>query len=411
MNYGQNWFIIPYWKGIGGKMIETELFERIYEAASIQRWNDHIRPSDGFTELDKQAHKLYYAYVLSRVENGVDRLRLIEGCIFEFLHRIILTDLKPPVFYKLMEQKGEQINTWVLSELEPTCKKIPGGFYERFRSYFLDPDYSKTEKTIIKAAHYLATKWEFNIVYHMSKDLYHIEKTKNEMEGELAEFLDVDSVKRILYQDTSINDFVQYVAQLRFQQRWARTQRLPKTSVMGHMLVVALFSYFFSLEIGACGRRICNNFFGGLFHDLPEVLTRDIVSPVKNSVEGLDDVIKEIEIQMIDEKIYPLLPESWHSEIRYYIENEFSSKIMENGKVVIVTSDTINHTYNCKEYNPIDGEIIRAADHLSAYYEAKLSEKIGITSESLMSGAEGLRERYVNKRIGGIDFSGYFTEF
>mgnify|MGYP007132773016 CR=1 FL=1 len=50
-------------------------------------------------------------------------------------------------------------------------------------------------------------------------------------------------------------------------------------------------------------------------------------------------------------------------------------------------------------------------DHLSAYYEAKLSEKIGITSESLMSGAEGLRERYVNKRIGGIDFSGYFTEF
>ena len=114
---------------------------------------------------------------------------------------------------------------------------------------------------------------------------------------------------------------------------------------------------------------------------------------------------------MIDEKIYPLLPESWHSEIRYYIENEFSSKIMENGKVVIVTSDTINHTYNCKEYNPIDGEIIRAADHLSAYYEAKLSEKIGITSESLMSGAEGLRERYVNKRIGGIDFSGYFTEF
>ena len=152
MNYGQNWFIIPYWKGIGGKMIETELFERIYEAASIQRWNDHIRPSDGFTELDKQAHKLYYAYVLSRVENGIDRLRLIEGCIFEFLHRIILTDLKPPVFYKLMEQKGEQINTWVLSELEPTCKKIPGGFYERFRSYFLDPDYSKTEKIIIKAS-------------------------------------------------------------------------------------------------------------------------------------------------------------------------------------------------------------------------------------------------------------------
>ena len=47
---------------------DKESFLRfIYQAASIQRWNDHIRPHWGFTELDKQSHKMFYAYVISRL--------------------------------------------------------------------------------------------------------------------------------------------------------------------------------------------------------------------------------------------------------------------------------------------------------------------------------------------------------
>ena len=64
---------------------------------------------------------------------------------------------------------------------------------------------------------------------------------------------------------------------------------------MGHMLIVAIMSYLCSLEIDACDQRIRNNYFTALFHDLPEILTRDIISPVKKSVDGLDDIIKDIE--------------------------------------------------------------------------------------------------------------------
>lgn len=49
-------------------MIRKALISSIYEAASIQRWNDHIRPSIGFSELDKQAHKMVYAYILAKCE-------------------------------------------------------------------------------------------------------------------------------------------------------------------------------------------------------------------------------------------------------------------------------------------------------------------------------------------------------
>ena len=60
-------------------MIRKALIEFIFEAASIERWNDHIRPSRGFTELDKQSHKMIYAYILSKLDGSVDRLKLIEG--------------------------------------------------------------------------------------------------------------------------------------------------------------------------------------------------------------------------------------------------------------------------------------------------------------------------------------------
>ncbi|KAA0242417.1 MAG: HD domain-containing protein [Candidatus Brocadia sp. AMX2] len=61
--------------------------------------------------------------------------------------------------------------------------------------------------------------------------------------------------------------------------KWSRLHRIPRTSVLGHSLFVAILSYLFSLEIKACARRCVNNYFTGLFHDLPEVLTRDIISP------------------------------------------------------------------------------------------------------------------------------------
>ena len=102
-------------------MIKKSLISLIYETASIQRWNDHIRPSTGFTELDKQAHKMFYAYVLAKCEGDekVDMQKLIEGGIAEFFHRCILTDIKPPIYHKLMQEKGDEINKWVIEQLRP----------------------------------------------------------------------------------------------------------------------------------------------------------------------------------------------------------------------------------------------------------------------------------------------------
>jgi putative hydrolase of HD superfamily len=389
-------------------MINKPILELIYEAAHIQRWNDHMRPSQGFTELDKQAHKMIFAYVIARFEEDerkavINWPHLIEGGIFEFLHRIVLTDIKPPIFHAMMKESGEKLNRWVLAQLHDTLKDIEGGFLAKFEKYLLDPQYSALEKKILKASHYLATNWEFNIVYHLNQTLYGVEQIKEAIEGELETYSDLAGVQNLSLVKKTRN-FLDLVGQLRFQQRWTKSPRIPATSVMGHMLVVAILSYLCSIQVKACDMRVKNNFFAGLFHDLPEVLTRDIVSPVKRSVEGLEDLIKTIENRQIAERILPLLPESWHRELKYFIEDEFASKVIVDGAVRKVSEDELSTKFNEDRFSPVDGEVIKACDHLAAYMEAYLSVSHGVTSNHLQSVLKSLPLDYKGKKIADIDF-------
>lgn len=393
-------------------MIRKSLISLIHTAATIQRWNDHIRPQVGFSELDKQAHKMVYAYVLAKCEGegNYDPLKLLEGGIFEFLHRIVLTDIKPPVYHLLMKEKGDQINQWVMEELRGRLECLKGDFLGKMHSYFEEPEYAAKEKKILKAAHYYATQWEFDVIYPQNKSTYDIEQVKVEVEKGLARCNTFDGFSRFAT-NPDLNNFLSLIGKLRYQQRWSRAVRTPSTSVMGHMLIVAIMSYLTSLECDACNTRLVNNFFGGLFHDLPEALTRDIVSPVKNSVKGLDHIIKNIEDEQMCKIIFPMVTDEMRSDLEFYTQDEFSSKVTIDGKLIKVTSDEISEKYNKDGFLPIDGELIRGCDHLSAYLEAYLSIKYGTNSEQMQEGYHNLFASYENRVIGSVDFGQLFDYF
>lgn len=398
-------------------MIREAILRTFYDAASMQRWNDHIRPVE-LTELDKQAHKMIIAFVVGRFEETMKNASiswrlLIEGGIFEFLQRIIITDIKPTVFHKIIAEKGDEINYWVLNQLKDSTHEIKGDFVKRFEQYLFDKEYAATEKKILKASHYLATSWEFGIIYNLSPRSFGIEETKKAIEDEIAQHDDLIGVQKWVY-DKKIYGFLDICGTLRFQQRWAQAQRVPKTSVLGHMLIVAMFSYLCSIEVDACDKRLCNNYLTALFHDLPEALTRDIVSPVKKSVKGLEEILSKYEQEQLDEKIFPLLPPSWHDEIRYLIIEPFKGRILDTGsqnKVISVSSEKINSCFNQDKYSPVDGEIIKACDCLAAYMEAALSIEHGIASHHLTEGKKSIYQEWKDKHIAGIHFGQIFDYF
>lgn len=389
-------------------MISPGLIEQFFAAASIQRWNDYPRMVE-LVELDKQAHKFIIAYFISHMEEEkINQVNLIEAGIFEFLRRVVVTDIRPDVFRKALQKKEKEINKWVLAKLHDLLIDIEDGeFLKRFENYLSDSNMYKKERFILKAASYLSTKWEFSIVYQTSNFLSGIDKVKEAVEEEIEDYYELIGVRKIAL-NKKLAKIVDLSGRLRFQKRWAQTPRIPETSVLGHMLIVAILGYFYSKKIKTCDKRVENNFYCALFHDLPEALTRDIISPVKYSVSGLDDIISEYEIKMIEDEILPFIPAHISDNFKYYIglygdneKNEFLNKIYEKNIMVV---DTLA-TYNEDRFNAIDGVALKNCDRLSAFIEATLSIAHGVKSKELVQGKEFIKQTLKEKgKVEGVDF-------
>ncbi|MEA3383374.1 MAG: HD domain-containing protein [Campylobacterota bacterium] len=386
-------------------MINPKIIDHIFSSASIQRWNDYPRMVD-LVELDKQAHKFIIAYFIAKLETDINYTHLIEAGIFEFLRRVVVTDIRPDVFRKALQQKGKEINEWVVSKLEPSLRDIENGlFFQKFQDYLNDENMYKKERFVLKAASYLSTKWEFGIVYQTSAFLNDIDEVKKEVEEEIEDYYELIGVRKIAL-NKKLAKIIDLSGRLRFQKRWAQTPRIPETSVLGHMLTVAIFGYFYSLKINACDKRIQNNFFVALFHDLPEALTRDIISPVKYSVDDLADIIAQFEVSQIEDKIMPYVPDSMKKEFAYIlglddhnIKDEFENKIIEDDKIKVV--DDLSK-YNLDRYNTIDGKALKQCDKLSAFIEASLSISHGIKSKELVNGKKQIADSL--QSVQGVDF-------
>ena len=387
-------------------MLNPKIVDYIFSSASIQRWNDYPRMVE-LVELDKQAHKFIIAYFIAKFEDDIDMTLLIEAGIYEFLRRVVVTDIRPDVFRKALQKKGQEINRWVLDKLNSAIKDIDNGnFSKKFEDYLNDPNMYKKERFILKAASYLATRWGvWNRISNKSVFKRYRRGKKKRVEEELEDYYELIAVRKIAM-NKKLAKLVDLSGRLRFQKRWAQTPRIPETSVLGHMLTVAMFGYFYSLEVNACDKRIQNNFFTALFHDLPEALTRDIISPVKYSVDELADIIADYEVSQIEDKILPYVPESYKDEFAYILgldnnnlKDEFENKINEEGKITVV--DDL-HSYNLDKYNPIDGKALKQCDKLSAFIEASLSISHGIKSKELVSGKKEIQKTL--QKVQGIDF-------
>ena len=123
----------------------------------------------------------------------------------------------------------------------------------------------------------------------------------------------------------------------------------------------------------------------------------------------LEEIIKEYEKKQIEERILPLLPDSWHFEMEYFIENEFSNRIIIDSKIKRV--DEITDEYDNDKFCPADGKLVEVCDKLAAYIEASLALRYGIHSGSLNKAKERLYEKFANIKIANLSFKEVFDYF
>jgi len=292
----------------------TRLFAlRLFEGFSITRWNDRIRPFE-LTEMDKNALKAVIVYFLGRYEEDhgkkIDWNYIIYGIFFGLLKNIVLSDIKSPVHRKIKNQYKEEfkkLNQWVVEQYKLIIDD--NDFLDKFSKFLNEvSDENSIELRLLRASHKFSTLLEFKIIepFNLSSPFMNI--IRKDIYSEIEKYMDLYGL-RDLIAEKKLYDLVRTIEQLRFQVRWSQTPRMPKTSVLGHSFYVACLMIVFSRRIKACDKRLFNNFFGGLFHDLPESVTRDIISPVKRATENLPSIINEIEDEVCEELLFPNIPD------------------------------------------------------------------------------------------------------
>lgn len=384
-------------------MIEKELIDLIFKAFSVERWNDKLRPIP-LMQMDKHAHKMMIAYVLGRYEedHGQEFVwrDIIKGGIYELIRRSVISDIQSPVYREIAknEQLLSKLNYMIYKEVED---KLPSDFVKKeFERYLLDDEFLHPHsKKILDAAHKYSSYWEFQLVRNINPNGYSISDIEILMGNDIENLSELEGIRR-LKKKHNIKNFVDLCGELRYQIRWGHLQRVPQTSVLGHLMMVATMTYFLCLELDdLTDDRLYTNFFCAIFHDLPEVVTRDIIKPVKRSVPGMQEEIQKIEKKLAEQEIHPHLRKSWVSEIKFFTQDEFAYKTKK--KKYYKYDDFKENIYS--DTRPLDGPLVKAADDFSAFLEAYNSINYGIKSQELESAMKSIAYKYKDVSVSGIN--------
>ena len=146
--------------------------------------------------------------------------------------------------------------------------------------------------------------------------------------------------------------------------RWNKSTRHYPVSVLSHTYLIGFVTYLLANDMSATPDETTDMLLTAFFHDIPEAITGDIITPTKKSVPGLETMIERIEQEMVYEHLLSYIEK--HSFIEL-----FSRKML--------------HPWDEK-----NGNIVKKADMLSAYYEASIEAPM---SEEFQTITENIRKR------------------
>lgn len=400
-------------------MISQALAHRLYRSTTIQRWTDHLRPSD-MTALGKHGHMMAVAWLIActlEEDQGtaIDWAALIEAGVFELLRVCVVTDIKSNVFEAMLADPdaSAHLRALVNNELSQELASLEGNIRKRMGTYFegeaTGGNGGVLEYRILRAASAYATWWEYRILKSFNKKLHDGSSIQEELARRLDEYRDL---LYVLKEGTTgfmreRRDFLDLCGRLRFQDRWSQTPILPRRPVLDHEIMVAVVAYLVLDEANACIRRRRNAFFGALFHDFPEALTRDIISPLKR--ESIADVVKRFELDELDKEVRPLLSGAQWAEFEYFVVDEFDDKYWlpgEHSRIGKLADGEWNHDGS----NAYDGRIVQACDHFAAFMEAYLSISYGTRSRDLNDAVIYLYKKLPEYKLVGADFEDVYEK-
>ena len=105
---------------------------------------------------------------------------------------------------------------------------------------------------------------------------------------------------------SNLSGYLEHIKNLKYVRRWNTTSRFIDTSVLAHTFIVSFLALYFSrmhrkvIKPRRAGGASYPAILRALFHDVPESLTGDIITPVKTIMERKSKgVVKKLEERML----------------------------------------------------------------------------------------------------------------
>ncbi|SHE28474.1 putative hydrolases of HD superfamily [Marinitoga hydrogenitolerans DSM 16785] len=303
---------------------------------TIYRWNN--RPALlRFTEADNVFHSLLLELIaiefLNKKGKNLSISNNIKAKIFKELPKIILSDVSLDTKKRILK-KDEKI--W-----EKVLQKSYNELKENKIMQFFEADYDRNFEGYANFIDLMVSLKEIEINSRIFPEYF--EAPKQETEKKLRDLrLKLPYINDL---ENILNYVLKTSTRMTTMYRWNKNYRNIKSSVSSHtFMVISSSIIFYYLNNNKDKQLLDEIIIASVLHDFPEAFTGDVITPTKKKVEGLENIISNIEEEMIDEwLIGDEDTEEIFNRFKHYMINPFEG---EYGRYVR-TSDLFNAMLEC----------------------------------------------------------------
>lgn len=313
---------------------------------SMKRWNNFPRIED-VSHLDNMWYVLHVSLFLAYLEeqnwNKVDKLFIIKRLIFSSFSKLVLSD----------------INSWTKDYIKDIDSELFNKLEDKTIKFLLEYSWPQNikddifdtlncaEKTleidIINSARKYVWYEELKVNKKIFENAYDFPELK--LKNEFKKFSEkLDSFNELII-NNEYQKFLSQIRRLSYCIRWNQEIRKYPISVMSHLFLITFISYVLWMIENDEKYNMEELLLRSAYHDIPEAITWDVITPTKKWVAWFDMALEKAEIEMMDDYFFSYVPGNYKKEVFSYMLHPFDSEIWS---------------------------LAKSADILSAFFEAKV---------------------------------------
>lgn len=353
-------------------MIGMILKNMLTRGLSMKRWNNYPRIED-MCLLDNVGYTLHIAEFLAYLEeqkwHSINREFLIKRIIFGSLKNLILSDINSGTKTYILKNNPEIFSALEKKALNYVLSLPAPEYIKNDIQSIMENDTFQKELLIIQWAKRVAGWKESEVNAKIFTEIYEI--PVREIKKSLDESTQkLESMKQLLENENYLK-YLSHIRRLSHCMRWNQQNRIFPISVMSHLVLITFLTYVLVMIENKNEKKydMTEMLLRALYHDIPEAITWDIITPTKKAVPGFVELLEKVEIDMMNDYLFHYIPQDYKTKLFPYMLHPFQGA---------------------------EGEIVKNADILSALLEAKVE---------VNHGSENFKEIYrtIKKKVNTFD--------